>query len=67
MARFLVEIPVRVTREPAFAIDYEPTQERAVKFTVDAEDEDEAVEIVSLLLLNEIEADDADDVIQVLS
>ncbi len=67
MPSFLVEIPVRVTRDREFGVDHEPTQERAVKFRVEAEDEDDAVGFVGLLLINALEPEEEDTVEEVLS
>ncbi len=61
MAKFNIEIPVRITRECEFAVDYEPTQECAIKFGVEADDEDEALELVRMLFFNEIEASEVED------
>ncbi len=62
MIKFIVEIPVRVTRDKAFAVDHEPTLDRTVKFHVEADDEEEAVQLVGLLLAGELELEDDVDI-----
>ncbi len=52
MPKYVVEIPVRITREKAFGVDFEPTLDKAVKFELEADDENDAVEFVGLLLMN---------------
>ncbi len=61
MAQFLVEIPLRVTRENTAPVD------RSIKFEVEAEDEDDAVEFMGLLLVNELDDAELTDIEPVLS
>ncbi len=67
MPKFLVEIPIRVTREKQFVVDHEATHERTIKFHIEAEDEQDASDFLGLLLMNELDADETDDIEPVLS
>ncbi len=58
MAKFKIDIPVRMQRVPEFGVDFEPVVERTIKFGLEADDEDEAIELVRMLFFNEIEAEE---------
>lgn len=56
MADFVVEIPVRIGGK-----------DRTIKFGVEAEDENDALERVALMLLNQLEPEEEDTVDVILS
>ncbi len=56
MPKFLIEIPVRITPEGG------AVQEHAVKFHVLAEDANDVLEFIGLLLMNELDDGETEDI-----